>query len=227
MQKTGSIKNKIVAPELLAERAKCDFDQEELRMVLCGGKEPYLERKRLYTLFGNNPALRNHMQFYEMSPEEKQEDLWRRNKVLIEQHGAELFKNFQPMAYPYLIYQNYFQGLLPGLGLHSSMYWLSLENLADEEQKAKWMPQVRQVNHLGCYAQTELGHGSNVAGLETTATLDKTNDEFVINSPTITSTKYWPGDLGRNASHAIVFARLKIDGNDYGVQPFLVQVRDT
>lgn len=111
----------------------------------------------------------------------------------------------------------YFQGLLPGLGLHTSMFWLSVENLANEEQKAFWMPQLRKVNILGCYAQTELGHGSNVAGIETTATLDMKTDEFVINSPTITSAKYWPGDLGRNTSHAIVFARLLIEENDYGV----------
>ena len=84
------------------------------------------------------------------------------------------------------------------------------------------MPEIRKVNHLGCYAQTELGHGSNVAALETTATLDKSTDEFVINSPTITSAKYWPGDLGRFCSHAIVFARLIIDEDDYGVQPFMV-----
>jgi acyl-CoA oxidase len=56
-----------------------------------------------------------------------------------------------------------------------------------------------------------------VAGLETTATLDKATDEFIIHSPTLTSTKYWPGDMGRNTSHAIVFARLKIEDKDYGV----------
>lgn len=74
------------------------------------------------------------------------------------------------------------------------------------------MPLIRNHKILGCYAQTELGHGSNVAALETTATLDKTTDEFVINSPTITSTKYWPGDLGRYTTHAIVFARLIVEG---------------
>ena len=62
--------------------------------------------------------------------------------------------------------------------------------------------------------------------LETTATLDKATDEFVVHSPTTTSAKYWPGDLGRMSSHAIVFARLIIDGKDYGVQPFIVELRD-
>ena len=79
---------------------------------------------------------------------------------------------------------------------------------------------------MGCYAQTEIGHGSNVAALETTATLDKSTDEFVIHTPSISATKYWPGDLGRFSSHAIVFARLIIDGDDNGVQPFMVQIRD-
>jgi acyl-CoA oxidase len=61
-----------------------------------------------------------------------------------------------------------------------------------------------------------------VAGLETTATFDINTDEFVINTPTNTATKWWPGDMGRFANFALVFARLIIDGNDYGIAPFLV-----
>ena len=45
----------------------------------------------------------------------------------------------------------------------------------------------------------------------TTAILDKTTDELIINTPCIEATKYWPGDLGRFTSHAIVFARLIAD----------------
>lgn len=74
------------------------------------------------------------------------------------------------------------------------------------------MPLIQNHKILGCYAQTELGHGSNVAGLETTATLDQATDEIVINSPTLTSAKYWPGDLGRFSTHAVVFARLIVKG---------------
>ena len=83
---------------------------------------------------------------------------------------------------------------------------------------------------IGCYAQTELGHGSNVGGLETEAVYDKVTDEFIINTPTITATKWWPGDMGRFANHALVMARLIIedDGekNDYGIAPFIVPMRD-
>ncbi|KAG6479274.1 hypothetical protein ZIOFF_062736 [Zingiber officinale] len=42
---------------------------------------------------------------------------------------------------------------------------------------------------IGCYAQTELGHGSNVQGLERIATFDPKIDEFVTHSPTLTSSK--------------------------------------
>lgn len=88
------------------------------------------------------------------------------------------------------------------------------------------MPLIEDHKILGCYSQTELGHGSDVLKLETTATLDKSTDEFIIHSPTITSTKFWPGELGTSSSHALVFARLKIEENDYGIQPFIVQTRN-
>ena len=64
-----------------------------------------------------------------------------------------------------------------------------------------------------------------MAGLQTTATFDKDTDEFVIHTPTMTATKWWPGDLGQFSTHAIVFARCIIDENDFGVLPFLVQIR--
>ena len=56
-----------------------------------------------------------------------------------------------------------------------------------------------------------MGHGSDVQSLETTAIFDKATDELILNSPTVSSAKYWPGDLGIFANYAMVFARLIVE----------------
>jgi len=56
------------------------------------------------------------------------------------------------IAPPYVDWQQYFQGLLPGIGLQVTMFRLSVENLANEEQKARWMPQITNIDMIGCYA---------------------------------------------------------------------------
>jgi acyl-CoA oxidase len=94
------------------------------------------------------------------------------------------------------------------------------------EQQAYWVPKADRFEIFGCYAQTEVDHGSNLHGIETAATFDKDTDEFVMNSPTISSTKFWSGTLGCWATHAIVVSRLIIDQKDLGNHLFLVQVRD-
>lgn len=82
------------------------------------------------------------------------------------------------------------------------------------------------LTHLGCYGLTELGHGSNVRGIETTATFDTETDEFVLNSPTETSIKFWIGGLAKIANHAVITAQLITKGKGYGVHAFVLQIRD-
>ena len=67
--------------------------------------------------------------------------------------------------------------------------------------------------------------GSNLSGLETTATYIPESDEFEINSPTLTATKWWIGGLGVIATHCILQAKLILKGKDYGPHPFIVPVR--
>ena len=97
-----------------------------------------------------------------------------------------------------------------------------MEQFSTPEQQAKWMPLTVNYKIHGCYAQTEIGHGSDVASLESTATFDPKTDEFVMHSPTISSAKWWPGDMGRYSNYAIIFAHLVIpdedgDENRYGL----------
>jgi len=62
-----------------------------------------------------------------------------------------------------------------------------------------------------------MGHGSNVTGIETTATFDKETDEFVIHTPNIRATKFWPGGLGKLATHAVVMAKMILNKKNFGV----------
>ncbi|KAL6953593.1 acyl-coenzyme A oxidase [Sarracenia purpurea var. burkii] len=73
--------------------------------------------------------------------------------------------------------------------LHWGMFVPAIKGQGTEEQQQKWLPLAYKMQIIGCYAQTELGHGSNVQGLETTATFDRQTDEFIIHSPTLTSIK--------------------------------------
>lgn len=47
--------------------------------------------------------------------------------------------------------------------------------------------------------------------------------EFVLHSPTLTSTKWWPGGLGKTSTHAVVMARLFTQGKDHGPHAFVVR----
>merc|ERR1719414_597330 len=111
------------------------------------------------------------------------------------------------------------------LGIHFVAFLPFLETQANDAQKKKWLAGARNLEYIGAYAQTELGHGSNVRGLETTATFDPETDEFVIHSPTLTSIKWWP--TGMYAStHGVVFANLITKGKNHGYHGFFMQFRD-
>ena len=59
---------------------------------------------------------------------------------------------------------------------------------------------------------TELGHGSNVAGIETTASYDARTKEFVLDTPTNDASKYWIGGAGQHGKLSAVFAQLTVGG---------------
>ncbi|XP_020261803.1 acyl-coenzyme A oxidase 3, peroxisomal-like isoform X2 [Asparagus officinalis] len=62
--------------------------------------------------------------------------------------------------------------------------------------------------------------------METTATYDKETGEFVINTPCESAQKYWVGGSANNATHAILFSLLYINGTNEGVHAFIAQIRD-
>ena len=107
-------------------------------------------------------------------------------------------------------------------GLHESMFLVTLRGQGNDEQREKFLKPAEAYKFIGCYAQTELGHGSNVRGLETTATWNSDDKTFTIHSPSLTASKWWIGSLGRTANHAVVMAQLMIDGKNHGPHPFKI-----
>ncbi|KAL6241721.1 hypothetical protein RBB50_011254 [Rhinocladiella similis] len=118
--------------------------------------------------------------------------------------------------------------------LHWGMFATSLREQCNDKQRAHWLPKVDNWDIIGCYGQTELGHGSNVRGIECQAKWDPQTKEFIIHSPTITASKWWNGALGRTANHAIVVAQLMLPTPEassemyksYGPHQFILQIRD-
>lgn len=148
-------------------------------------------------------------------------DYWQRIQLLLKIDYVNITNTESGIFNPFLLYP----GIAPVL-LHYGMFISAIERLGSDEQNKLWIPKARSLSILGCYAQTELGHGSNISGIETTATLDKNTDEWIIHSPTVTSTKFWAGGLGMWANHAVVFAQCNVDENNYGVMAFIVPLRD-
>ncbi|KAF1987998.1 acyl-CoA oxidase [Aulographum hederae CBS 113979] len=111
-------------------------------------------------------------------------------------------------------------------GLHDSMFLITCRDQGSDAQQSMYYERAAKYEIIGCYAQTELGHGSNVRGLETTATWNPDKKNFILHSPHLTASKWWIGSLGRTANHAVVMAQLILNGKSLGPHPFVVQIRD-
>ena len=97
-------------------------------------------------------------------------------------------------------------------GLHASLFLVTLREQGAEQQHKKFLEKAERWEYIGCYAQTELGHGSNVRGLETTATWIAEENAFAVHTPSLTAAKWWIGSLGKAANHAVVMAQLILVG---------------
>ncbi|KAL4854889.1 Peroxisomal acyl-coenzyme A oxidase 1 [Chlorella vulgaris] len=202
-----------------AERRKATFDSEELAAFLAEGKDNLLRREELVKLLSSQPwGDKTHRYFLTREQEyvcglEAMVGMW---KIMREQRmSMEDGIAMRSLAY--------FPG---GLELHIGMFIPTILSQGTPEQQAKWMPLSNRLQVIGTYAQTELGHGTFVRGLQTVAVYDESARQFVVHSPCLESTKWWPGGLGKTATHVVLMARLFVKGRDYGPHAFVVQIRD-
>ncbi|KAF3549799.1 hypothetical protein DY000_02001876 [Brassica cretica] len=204
---------------LAHERNKAEFDVNEMKIVWAGSRHAFEVSNRMSRLVASDPvfdksnrAVMTRKELFKNTLR-KSAHAWKLiNELRLSDEESVIFKYFMDQ---------------PGfLDLHWRMFVPAIKGQGTEEQKQKWLPLANKMQIIGCYAQTELGHGSNVQGLETTATFDPQTDQFILHSPTQTSSKWWPGGLGKVSTHAVVYARLITNGKDHGVHGFIVQLRN-
>mmetsp|Transcript_51553 Transcript_51553/g.148733 ORF Transcript_51553/g.148733 Transcript_51553/m.148733 type:complete len:707 (-) Transcript_51553:54-2174(-) len=226
----------MVNADLQRERNRATFDPEKLTNLLDGGAQRTERRRFIEQVFerdptgvfdnsDNNYLHRTDRHIRATAKHVRMVEICRKLGIGDECDGMIIDSEDFPLVLDAIADD------LP-TALHWVMFVPNIVSLCDEEQQKEWLPLCRDWKMIGCYAQTEVGHGSNVRGLETTATFVPESKSgvkggsFVIHSPTLTSGKFWPGTLGRTANHAMVIARL-IDGEgvDRGVHNFLVPLR--
>ncbi|KAG9446839.1 hypothetical protein H6P81_012967 [Aristolochia fimbriata] len=112
------------------------------------------------------------------------------------------------------------------LGVHFFLWGGAIQFFGTKRHHDKWLKATENYTIKGCFAMSELGHGSNVRGIETITTYDSKTGEFVINTPCESAQKYWIGGAANHATHTIVFSQLHINGSNQGVHAFIAQIRD-
>jgi acyl-CoA oxidase len=112
------------------------------------------------------------------------------------------------------------------LGVQFGLFAGSIQRLGTEYHHQKYLPEAASTTLMGCFAMTEIGHGSNVQGLETSAVYHRENDCFVLHSPSYSAGKNYIGNAAEDARSAVVFAQLEVNGQKHGVHAFLVPIRD-
>src|SRR5690606_37789452 len=112
-------------------------------------------------------------------------------------------------------------------GVQWGLFGAAILHLGTRPHHEQWLPDAISMKVPGAFAMTEVGHGSDVASIGTTATYDPKTQEFVIHTPFTAATKEFLGNAALHAQAAVVFAQLVTNGVNHGVHAFYVPVRDT
>nr|XP_043625835.1 acyl-coenzyme A oxidase 3, peroxisomal-like [Erigeron canadensis] len=112
------------------------------------------------------------------------------------------------------------------LGVHFFLWGGAIKFMGTKRHHDKWLKPSESYEVKGCFAMTELGHGSNVRGIETVTRYDAATQEFIISTPCESAQKYWIGGAANDATHTVVFSQLEINGVSQGVHAFIAQLRD-
>ncbi|ALM47683.1 acyl-CoA oxidase [Flavobacterium psychrophilum] len=112
-------------------------------------------------------------------------------------------------------------------GVQFGLWGMSILSLGTEKHYKKYLKDIGTLKLPGGFAMTETHHGSNVKGVRTTATYNHNDRTFTINTPEKYDRKEYIGNTANHGEMVTVFAKLVINDKDYGVNAFVVPIRDT
>uniref|UniRef100_A0A8C7CB86 Acyl-coenzyme A oxidase n=1 Tax=Oncorhynchus kisutch TaxID=8019 RepID=A0A8C7CB86_ONCKI len=207
-------------PDITRERENATFNVEKLTHILDGGIEK-TKRRREIGKVGIDPDFQSEDLNFLSRSERYDAAVKKSAQMILKLREYGISDPEEIYCYKSCVHR----GRAEPLDLHLAMFLPTLLNQSSPEQMEKFFIPAWNLDIIGTYAQTEMGHGTHLRGLETTATYDPATQEFVLNSPTITSIKWWPGGLGKTSNHAIVLAQLHTQGKCHGLHAFIVPLR--
>lgn len=186
--------------DMEGERAKASFPIRQMTYFLDGGEQATKFREKVMIEFERDPTFRVD-DLPDLTRPQLRERYATRLKSMAHWVKNESREEFQNRMNNLVIVD---PGFLTRIGVHYGLFMNTIVNQGSDEQVKYWMAQGMEdfKGVIGCFAMTELGHGSNVPGAETVAELDKERDEFVIHTPTLTASKWWIGGAAESATHS-------------------------
>ncbi|KAE9389428.1 acyl-CoA oxidase [Gymnopus androsaceus JB14] len=207
------------AVDMANARNQASIDVSSVKHFVYNRKEEWQRKENLVQIMSKDPVFDKSKREWMTRTEKYSRGLRMVNRMYELEHSLGWSKEDTKVATSLL------DDALP-INLHVTAFEPVFLLQASQELLDKYAGLIATRGIFGCYMQTELAHGSNVAALETTATYIPDTKEFEIHSPTLTSSKWWIGALGKTATHGVVQAKLILPGGkDMGPHLFFVQLR--